>query len=186
MAFAKSELDSYQQQYENNEQLLKKSWRKEVPISFDTFFEAKNLYIELLKQKDYKLRVEGPLMQIYSNDLEWLEYMSVRIKSTTEFWKPNPNVQALEKNTILINKPSDYLYKVTLNLDVDPSLAGWIRNNPDKVKAGPICIEEIKNNGYTKGLYFYVRDDKVLQLLNLFTGKLQRIDKLIYNENSDK
>ena len=43
-----------------------------------------------------------------------------------------------------------------------------------------------KNNGFTKGLYFYVRDEKILQLLNLFIGKIQRIDKIVSSDNSDK
>ena len=50
----------------------------------------------------------------------------------------------------------------------------------------PICLETIERNGYTRGMYFYVRDEKILQLLSLFVSKLARVDKLVYNPNIDK
>lgn len=184
---AKTELDALQQKYERGEPLVRSSFRREEIIDHDTFIEAKNLYIEFCKQKDFKLRVEAPNMQIYSHDYNWLTLLSNKIKSTIEFWEPlDATVQSLEKNVILINAPSEYEYKVTLNLGVDPALANWIRSNPGKAQAGKVCLDTIENNGYTKGYYFYVRDSKVLQLLNLFIGKVQRIDKLVYTSNIDK
>jgi hypothetical protein len=80
----------------------------------------------------------------------------------------------------------EYEYKVTLNRGVDPALADWIRKNTGKAKAGNLCLETIEQTGYTKGFYIYVRDTKVLQLLSLFIGKVQRVDKLVYNTNIDK
>ena len=38
----------------------------------------------------------------------------------------------------------------------------------------------LANNGYVKGYYIYIRDEKIIQLLNLFIGNIQRIDKLVY------
>jgi len=35
-------------------------------------------------------------------------------------------------------------------------------------------------------MYFYARDEKIVQLLNLFVTKLARIDKLVYDSNIDK
>lgn len=184
---AKEELDLLQQQYEKGEPLERGSWHKKYPIELETFFEAKNLYIEFCKQKEFKLRISNPHMQIYAHDYEWLVMLSTKIKSSYEFWEPKQgNLSELEKNVILVNHPVDFEYKVTLGDTCDNNLTNWIKNNPKKAKAGKICLETIERNGYTRGMYFYVRDEKILQLLSLFVSKLARVDKLVYNPNIDK
>ena len=186
LSFAKAELDALQHQYEEGNSLVRKSWSKEIHIEKNSFFEAKNLYIEFCKQKDFKLRVQGYNMQIYSHDYEWLQYLADKFSNIcTEFWEPI-NEALLKPNVIITDTKVEYEYKVTMDLDVDPNLANWIINNPSKAKAGSVCLDTIKNNGFTKGLYFYVRDEKILQLLNLFIGKIQRIDKIVSSDNSDK
>lgn len=186
LSFAKAELDALQHQYEEGNSLVRKSWSKEIHIEKNSFFEAKNLYIEFCKQKDFKLRVQGYNMQIYSHDYEWLQYLADKFSNIcTEFWEPI-NKSLLKPNVIITDTKVEYEYKVTMDLDVDPNLANWITNNPSKAKAGSVCLDTIKNNGFTKGLYFYVRDEKILQLLNLFIGKIQRIDKIVSSDNSDK
>jgi hypothetical protein len=187
LANAKADLDLLQQQYDQGEPLVRGSFGYSRPVDYDTFFEAKNLYIEFCKQDDFKLRVSNPYMQIYSHDYNWLVMLSTKIKSACEFWEPKEgNLSALEKNVILVNSPVEYQYKVTLGHTCDKNLASWIKNNTDKVKAGNICLDTIENSGYVRGMYFYVRDEKILQLLNLFVSKLARIDKLVYNTNIDK
>ena len=184
---AKSELDLLQQLYDSGELLVRGSYGYKYPVEHDTFFEAKNLYIEFCKQDDYKLRVSSPYMQIYSHDYNWLVMLSTKIKSSYELWEPSKgNIDTLDKNVILVNHPVEYLYKVTLGQSCDKNLATWIKNNTDKVKAGNVCLDTIERSGYVRGMYFYVRDEKILQLLNLFVSKLARIDKLVYNANIDK
>lgn len=185
---AKVVLDSLQQQYDLREPLTSGPRSIKKPIEHNTFFEAKNLYVEFCNQEeDFKLRVSNPWMQIYSHDIDWLKMLSTKIKSSTELWQPKKeNLSALHKNIIFVNHLIEFEYKVTLGPSCDPSLANWIKNNPDKVKAGEICLDAIETSGYTRGLYFYVRDSKVLQLLSLFVGKLARVDKLVYNANIDK
>ena len=184
---AKEELDDLQQHYDFCEPLTRGSYGFKYPVEQDTFIEAKKLYIEFCKQTDFKLRISNPYMQIYSHDYDWLIMLSTKIKSACELWEPkSSNLSTLDKNVILVNHPTDYLYKVTLGYSCDRNLAAWIKNNPDKVKAGNTCLETIERKGYVRGLYFYARDEKILQLLNLFVGKLARIDKLVYNTNIDK
>lgn len=184
---AKEELDALQQLYEKGEPLERGSYHLRSPVEHDTFFEAKNLYIEFCKQDDFKLRISNPYMQIYTHDYDWLVMLSVKIKSAYELWEPKQgNLSELGKNVILINHPTDFAYKVTLGDTCDSNLANWIKNNIDKAKAGNVCLETIERNGYTRGMYFYVRDEKILQLLSLFVSKLARVDKLVYNPNIDK
>jgi|SaaInlStandDraft_1057018.scaffolds.fasta_scaffold44162_2 hypothetical protein len=183
---AKIELDILQQMHEKGQPLVRVSYLKETCIELATFVEAKKLYIQFYKQQDFKIRIQNPKMQIYSHNYAWLEMLSNTIKSTVELWEPISNINLLEKNVILVKTPPEYEYKITLNNGVDPALANWIRNNNGKAKAGELCLETIERKGYTKGFYFYVRDNKVLQLLNLFIGRVQRIDKLLYNRKIDK
>ena len=188
---AKEDLSKLQQQFDQGEPL---KWgppqmfeRRDRPIEIDTFIEAKNLYIEFSKQTDYKLRVSNPYMQIYSHDYDWLVMLSKKLKGVTEFWEPSSeNVSQLAANTILVKHPTDFNFKVTLGYNCDPNLAEWIKKNPDKAKAGPVCLQTIQRGGYTRGLYFYARDEKILQLLNLFVSNVVRIDKLVYNRKIDK
>jgi len=186
LAFAKQEIDRLQQKYDQGLPLVRVAYLKEHKYEVETFLEARDLYIEFSKQDDYKLRIQNPYMQIYSHDYDWLHYISEKIKSTFEFWEPNQKLPTLEKNVIVVEEEPEYLYKVTLDSTVDANLASWIRNNPGKAKAGRTCLETIENNGFCRGFYFFVRDDKILQLLNLFIGKVQRIDKLVSYANSDK
>ena len=190
---AKDSLSSLQQMFDQGEPLR---WgppvrpyfdRRDRSIEVDTFVEAKNLYIEFSKQTDYKLRVSNPYMQIYSHDYDWLVMLSKKLKGVIELWEPrSENISQLSANTILVNTPTDYKFKVTLGYDCDPNLAEWIKKNPDKAKAGPVCLQTITRGGYTRGLYFYARDEKILQLLNLFVSSVVRIDKLVYNQKKDK
>lgn len=187
-AFAKEQIDKLQTQYEKNEPLRISKFRKEVPVDLLTFTDAKNLYIEFIKARaDYKLRIENPKMQIYSNNVGWLVKLIDRFPNVIEFWEPGKNnLGKLKANEIIVNSPPEYEYKVTLGDGVDPNLSRWISQNPDKAKAGTTCLETIANRGYVKGFYFYVRDEKVLNLISLFVGKVMRIDKLVYVTNSDK
>ena len=184
---AKELLDDLQQQCDSGEPLTRGSYGFDYPVEHDTFIEAKKLYIEFCKHPDFKLRVSNPYMQIYSHDYEWLTMLSTNIKYARELWEPKSgNLSTLDKNVILVNHHTDYPYKVTLGYSCDKNLATWIRNNSDKVKAGNTCLETIERGGYIRGMYFYARDEKILQLLSLFVGKLSRVDKLVYNTNIDK
>lgn len=184
---AKEQLAILQVQYDLGEDLIWGSKYRRTNVSHSTFAEAKVLYKEFHKQEDYKLRVSNPRMQVYSHDRDWLLMLSTKIFSAYEFSEPNKDhVSKLGKNVILLDDIPEYEYKVTLGDRCDSNLAAWIVKNPDKVKAGPICLSTIARGGFTNGLYFYARDAKILQLLNLFLSRIVRIDKLVYKLDDDK
>lgn len=179
---ARDELDQLQLQYERNEPLTRGSFRKKT-YNLETFQECKLLYKELSKRDDYKLRIENPSLHLYSNNKDWLISISKLVKTPISFYEPK---RILEKNTILVDKPTAYEYRITLNSNPDPNLAQWIIKNPNLAKAGPVFLEEVANNGYSKGLYFYVRDEKILNLVALMLGKTTRVDKIVYTQDLDK
>lgn len=179
---ARDQLDELQLMYERSEPLVRGSHRVKT-YDVDTFKECKKLFAEFTSRDDYKLRIENPVIQVYSHDRDWLIKLASIVDVPLQFFEPKT---VLEKNTILVSTPTNYEYKVTLSTTPDPGLATWILNNPTLAKAGPVFLEEVRNSGYTKGLYFYVRDEKILNLVNLMLGKSSRIDKLVYKQDLDK
>ena len=184
---AKTHLDKLQHSREQGERLEWKRGRIIDYIDVQHLQEAQVLYNELYRKKDIKIRVENPRMQIYSNDLTFLEKLSTKITNCTELWSPSEEFPLLAANTIVLSRPMEYEYRVTLSGRTSQEFANWIDNNLDKIKIGKRCIEAIRRGHYTQGLYFYVRSERYLSLLQLVIGdSIQRIDKVIYKQNVDK
>jgi len=180
--FAREELSRLEVMHEMNKPLVLGSFRKKE-YDLKTFFECKWLYKEFTLRDDYKIRTEYPYIQIYSTDKAWLLYISKNVNAPWEFYEP-PAV--LLKNTVIMERPSDYNYRITLRNRPDPSLAKWIEANPKLAKAGPVFLDEVTKKGYSRGLYFYVRDEKVLNIVGLMLGGSSRIDKIVCKQDLDK
>ena len=192
IAQARLTLDSLQQQYDDKAEILVVSTGTRYHyIDFESFLEAKRLYSEFTKASGtYKLRIERSYMTIYSNNKSWLMLLKQQTNNPKEFWEPNNDYEELlkEPNVIIVKQPTPYQYKVTLSTSrmVDPALAKWIRANPDKAKATNRCLELIENKRWPHGQFFYVRDEKVLQLISFMIDKMGRIDKIVYVDDQDK
>ena len=188
----RSRLDELHQLYKPGVLTLKVPWgswgtgnRFHDTIPVEHFFDAIDIYRHLKKQTNYKIRVEQNCLHIYSNDRKMLVELGNKLRQRyTEFWEPNPeNVELLNnsKNIIVVNKTPEFEYKITLGkLRGNPSLAKWIEKNPKLAKMGHVALEECYNNGWVKGYYFYVRDQKTLTIAQLLVGdNIQRVDKFV-------
>lgn len=144
-------------------------------------------YLKNTKEKDFLVRVERGTMYLYSNNRNWLIKLGNKIKQPyTEFWEPDPeNLGLLQdnKNIILVKKKPEYLYKCTFGKKLgSPSLAKWIDANPNLAKIGDTAKWECYNNGWVKGYYFWVKNEKVLFMVQMIVGdNIVRVDKLVYN-----
>ena len=185
LAYARSVLDKLQHQAEMGQELLwKRTFRYTVPVTLESLTTAQFLLSEFTAQghDNYKLRCENPYMSIYSNDTHWLQRIINKNLSVVSFTEPNvENIKDLKPNIILTNEdPIKMEYKVTVGNQVSLGLGTWIRANPDKCKAGNVFLKTIEDHGYVNGMYFYVRDERVLQLIQLIIGgNIKRIDKFI-------
>ena len=185
IAHARDVLDSLQLQAEHGQDLeWRRSLRYTVPVTSESFVTAQYLLAEFTAQghDNYKLRCEHPFMSIYSNDTNWLNTLMRKNLSIVSFSQPDiNNINDLKPNIILTDEnPISMEYKVTVGNQVSSGLSNWITANPDKCKAGSKFLEEVKNNGYVNGMYFYVRDEKVLQLVQIIIGgNIKRVDKFI-------
>lgn len=184
----RSTLDDLYQQLETEGQIFwKRGWRLTMPLDIEVLKDAQQLY-SLLTSHDYesyKLRVEQSQLCYYTNDIKNVESLLVNFtKRITSVHMPNENtINDLKPNVII--KDSEWEYKVTVGPKVDPSLAVWFENNKDKVKAGKTFIESIRNGHYLRGFYFYAKNEKVLQLINIvMAGNIVRVDKFINKAQS--
>ena len=181
-------LDHLQHLYEENQPLQLKSHMRITSVSLPDFLECKTLLSLLQNHKeDYKLRVEHPNLNIYSNNLNWLLAITYKIQNCEEIWSPTSSIEKLLQPNIIISKnPTNYPIKLTLgnNGHIDPSFIQWAENNKKLIKIGNGLKEKILNSGYVSGMYFYVRDEKVLNLINLMiSSAIVRIDKILCKED---
>ena len=186
LSHARQVLDNMQTDYEEQNVLKWKRVLKSSIISYDHFSDAKILLNLFSKANDdYRIRVEYSNMCVYSNDISWLNTIASKINSKhlRELWEPDSKYLAdlQTKNTIIIEGNLPYEYKVTLGPRGNPQFAEWARNNKDKIKAGNIFLSELEHNGYVNGMYFYVRDEKILTLVKMILGHcIRRIDKIVH------
>lgn len=154
-------------------------------VNSSDFKEAQFLLAEFQAEENYTLRVECPSLNVYSNNKLWLEKIATSISNVISLWEPvNLNIQP---NVIVTEYQKPYEYKITVGSRVDEAFATWADKNKDKVWVGPVLKECIRNNQYTDGMYFYLRDERVLHLLSIMIGNsIKRVDKIVCNDNIDK
>lgn len=190
LSFARQVLDRLQHDYEKGEYLSLIQGNRKKPITEGHFLDAKKLYKFFSRFENYKLRVESLSLSIYANDVEWLENIANEISPSTvvSIHQPDPKfIDNLTANTILVEESNGYEFKVTLGQKKgSPEFAAWADKNPKLVKMGNIARDEMLNSGYVNGMYFYARDDRVIQLCNLMLSNIRRIDKLVVKQDIDK
>ena len=155
--------------------------QKEQEIRSEDFDDLKILVNAFQDDVDFMLRCEGSRLGIYSNDIDWLKKISRKINDVPWLWEPT--VKNLEKNTIYLDKPSDYDYKINLNGTADKNFADYCLKNITKVKAGDRLIKDLQQGRDLKGKYLYVKDEKILTIVRLFLhNNIMRIDRLVYKD----
>lgn len=189
LPYARQQIDILQQKYDTNSPLTVNYFRRENTITEADFLCAKYLYNEFSNSREYTLRIEHPRLNIYTNDEAWCDSLIKSGFKAVEYAKPDIEnlAKILEGNTIIVAKPFPYSHKITLDHTVDRSFYNWIMANRDKIKIGNVCLESIKEGNYCRGYYFYIRDERILQLVNLMIGpSISRVDKIVSTANSDK
>tara|TARA_B110000908_G_scaffold62914_1_gene76449 strand:- start:373 stop:1035 length:663 start_codon:yes stop_codon:yes gene_type:complete len=186
---ARNELDRMQTQLDDGAVIVRTIGSKNTFVTPDDFNTAKialSLFSSF-KHEDYKLRIEGASMSIYTNSISIIDKLSSRI-CIAEYWQPNKkHLCKLDKNVILVEHATGFEYRVTLNHRcIDQNFYNWIQKNNSKVKIGRIALEAVEK-GFAPGLYFYTRDEKVLQLISLLIGhNFQTVQRIVSTQDLDK
>jgi hypothetical protein len=191
LSYAREVLDSLQLQYEQGEPLRLTFWLREQVVTEQSFLDARKLFKFLSKIDDYTLRIQSNTINVYSNNREWLHTLKSAINKNfvNEMWEPNPkSISHLNANTIIVDKDNGYQYKVTLGPGLSDTVgfAAWSLNNQEKVKVGPVLLDALRDNQWVSDMYFYARDEKILQLCTLMLSNIRRVDKLVVKANIDK
>ena len=193
LSYARAELDQLTEQYRNNQVLYKKAWRTEVPLDINDYFDAMTLYKSLKTYDNYKIRIDPyNTITLFSNNKEFLLDIGNQLKTQSiEFWEPNAEYIDLLKSSTkiqIVDTIPDLPLKVWFNSKrINKDFANWLRVNDDKCKIGKIALESLEQYGYLNGLYIYLRDERVLNLVTLLAGRsIRSVEKLVYRGDIDK
>lgn len=194
LGYARKQLDTATECYRKNKPIIQTKFRSEHEVPYEDYLDAKSVYSFLKNMTEYKVRVDPyRSLCIYTNDRSSLLKIANSMRTSARgLWEPNPLATEYllsTPNIIVTDSPNDFKYKITLGRKQSSTteLADWLINNRDKSKVGPIALDEFSKNGYVDGLYFYIRDKKVLMLVQMMVGSsIRRIDKLVYKGNLDK
>jgi hypothetical protein len=148
------------------------------------------------KQSEFKVRCEMYSLIIYTNNLSLLDQIAkdTSIDTPCVLWAPVPGSETFLSgniNTIVSKKPTAYEYKVTLKYGSSSvhktALAAWVRNNPDKAKAGSTVLRNLENDYYVGGNYIYVKNTSCLSIIEMIVGSgIGKIEKIVYINDIDK
>lgn len=190
LAYAERILGTIREQYENSEPLLLYKTRRQDYVKESQYLDAEKLLQFFSTGNNFKLRVESSTLNLYSNDTKWLE--SVRCALTSEniyeYWEPDvSSIQHLLEKTIILEEKTNYQFRITLgNKRGNQGFSQFAKKNPHLIRIGPVLLKEMENEGWVSGMYFYARDDRVIQLCHLMLDNIRRIDKVIYKQDIDK
>ena len=193
LSYAREQLDALTEQYRHNQPLLKKQFRSDVVIDINEYFDAMSVYYSLKQSNDYKLRIDPySTVTLFSNNKDFLLELGSRLRTnTTQFWEPNPdhiNILKSKTKIQIVDEIPKLPLKVWFNSTrINQDFANWLRANDDKCKIGKIALQSLEDYGYLNGLYIYLRDEKILNLVTLLAGSsIRSVEKLVYRGNIDK
>lgn len=158
-------------------------WGGPVSISVQNLHQAQLVFTAISKNPN-KIRVEGRFLQLYSEHKDWLEQLAKQI-DVYEWCEPEG---LLQPNTVVMGESmTGWEYRITLGRNIPDSFCKWALNNIDKIKCGDKFKKALDDNltHYLTDLYFYVRNDKMLNLATLVLGSsITQIDKIIIEDKN--
>lgn len=194
LSHARSHLDRLYADYENGIPLKRTLFRTDLPVTNNDFFDANDIYNHLKANTDQVLVRVGAChsLILYSNNKNLLTSLGGKLRTKdVEFFEPSVQDKEFllsnDHTVIVSNKPKFSIRCILGRKKASKELGMWLENNKDKSKVGKIALETLLNSGYANGLYFYVRDEKVLQLVTLICGdNIRKIEKLVWKQELDK
>ena len=184
LGYARGELDRLSEDYRNGNPLYRSVWRSTHRVSISDYQDAMKVYTTLKYSSNHRLRIDYSTMNIFSNDKDMLLGLAAKLATDScEFWEPDASSIDFLLNTdnvIIVDEPPKFNFKVTFNYrSIDSTFADWLENNQDKSSVGSRALYNIRQ-GYPNCVYIYVRDERVLTIVQLLVGSnIQRIDKLV-------
>lgn len=192
--YARAKLDEYRAQFDQGEKIIIGRFRASKPLSYDDFASANKLYHILCEyNNDVKVRIEYFYnMWVYTSSEQCImDIVQTIPESVVEYWMVDPKIKEVlsrEQNLVLTKQPPEHEYKIYLNSNLSKYtlIANWLTNNTDKSKIGLKTLECLQKEWVTNN-YFYVKNEKVLLLIQMIAGdSISRVERLIYERDVDK
>lgn len=149
-------------------------------------FNKEKRLLSLLGNREYMSRGEGRSLSIFTNDAEIIEDLKQKWhKDLREIWRPPVHLKnKLTPGVIFVKTPREFDIKVSFNSKKVPEgFKKWVDANPDKILIGNAARWRLDRLYPMTGFYFYLKDEKVLSLVNLLiSGNIKRVDRLVCAE----
>ena len=130
---------------------------------------------------DYSMRVEQPLLNVYTNDQSQIERLARidadRIKYVCV---PNENHPSLRENVVIVKK-LNYDFKVFIGRTRKsyPEFLSWCSKNKN-IRLTSSVEDDLSRNSSYGGGYFYVRGENTLTMVKMFVGsEISKIEHII-------
>ncbi len=134
-------------------------------------------YLDSLE--DYEVRVESPLVSIYTNDKKDIDFIGNIDKTAVKYISvPNKNTN-LQEGVIILPKV-DFEFKVTVGSTKQnyEAFVNWAEGN-SKARLTKSCKEDLLRNSSWGGTYFYITGEKNLLLAKMHLGSvINRVDRI--------
>lgn len=133
----------------------------------------------LSKISDYEIRVENPLISIYSNVEKNIELLA-KIDASHVKYASVPALDNLEINKVIVKK-LDYDYKLTLGRTKQDfaSFVAWCKDNK-KIRLPERARRDLSKTHSWGGAHFYVKDEKALLMVKMFLSThINKIEQTI-------
>jgi hypothetical protein len=140
------------------------------------------LCLELKKLTDYILRVESPLISVYTNNLTIVEKLAkVSHENVKYVSAPLAGSENLLEDKKIIVKRLDYAFKVTMGRTRQnyTDFLTWCEGK-DKVRLPKRAKSQLAKEHSWGGYYFYVKDEKCLTMVKMFVGSdIQTVESVV-------
>ena len=133
------------------------------------------------RSPNFLIRVEHPLVSIYTNDDSLVEEIgNLDPESIKYISLPEDNKSSLLVEGVVLVKNIDYGYKVHLGpCGNNESFVKWCEEN-DKVRLPRRAKYNLLKPKSFGGYYFYVKDEKTLTMVKMFIGSsIHKIEKVV-------
>ncbi len=153
-------------------------WNKRVKTEEEKEFIL-SLQKTLAKLSDYEIRVENPLISIYTNIEKNIELLS-KVNPNNVKYVSVPAVDSLEVNKVVVKK-LDYDYKLTLGRTKQDfnNFVEWCKNNK-KIRLPERAKRDLGKTHSWGGAHFYVKDEKTLLMVKMFLSThINKIEQTI-------
>jgi hypothetical protein len=142
---------------------------------------CRNLHTSMKNLVDYELRVEHPLINIYTNNTQHLESLSALDASRVKYVSiPNKNNPDLVSNSVIVKK-LDFDYKIHMGRTRQEynNFLKWAENNK-KIRLSKKLIRDLGKSSSWGGSYFYVKGESNLTMVRVFLGSdIAKIESVI-------